>query len=294
MWLKNLSAKGLRRKMGKIGLRSVRVVCLTLCFFVACFQSAYAQAPRAAPAQAPSALTNSGVLSMVKAGFSEGIIIEKIRTSATQFDTSVEALTALKEAGVTDTVIRLMINPTSNADEMKVAGPGVGGAAAPGGCEAGPGQTPRWISGASPAMWYSEQGTPKRIEMTYERGTINHIFAVFVRITLLELHPIKATLRLKGGEVFWTCLNPTDGPLVKFSLDQKSDERNTSLGRGGPWSQGSSISKDDLVPITYQKTPQGYWEVKPAKPLSAGEYGFVPQGTGIFGLGERVYAFGID
>lgn len=272
--------------MENIGLRSVRAVFLTLCFFVACFQIAHAQAP--------STLTNSGVLSMVKAGFSEGIIIEKIRTSTTQFDTSVEALMALKEAGVTDNVIRLMINPATKADEAQVVGPGVGRAAAPGGCEAGPGQTPLWMSGASPAMWYSEQGTSKRIEMMYERGTINNIFAVFVRVSLLELHPIKAALRLKGGEVFWTCLNPTDGPLVKFSLDQRSDERNTSLGRGGPWSQGHSISKEDLVPITYQKTPQGYWEIKPVKPLIAGEYGFVPQGSGIFGLGERVYAFGID
>lgn len=273
--------------MKKIGLRSVRVVFLTLCFFIVCFQTAYAGAPKA--------LTNNSVLQMVKAGFSEGIIIEKIRTSTTKFDTSVEALTALKEAGVTDSLIRLMINPASKVDAVQVVGLGVGrAAAAPGGCEAGPGQTPSWMSGASPAMWYSEQGTSKRIEMMYERGTINNIFAVVVRVTLLEMHPIKATLRLKGDEVFWTCLNPTDGPLVKFSLDQKSDERNTSLGRGGPWSQGHSISKEDLIPITYQKTPQGYWEIKPAKPLVAGEYGFVPQGSGIFGLGERVYSFGID
>ena len=186
-----------------------------------------------------------------------------------------------------------MINPASKAEEAKVVGIGgpIGGA--PVGCEVQPGQRALWLDGGSAAMWYSDEPTAKRIEMVYERGTINNIWAVFVHVSLLELHPIKASLRMKGGEVFWSCLNPTDMPLVKFSLDKKSDERNTSLGRGGPYNQSRSISKEDLVPITYEKTPQGYF-IRPSQRLIPAEYGFVPQGQGVFGLGERVYTFGID
>ena len=62
-------------------------------------------------------LANEDVISMVKTGLSEEVIIAKIRaTNAAEpaslgFDTSVEGLNALKAAKVPDAVIGVMINP---------------------------------------------------------------------------------------------------------------------------------------------------------------------------------------
>ncbi len=53
-------------------------------------------------------LTNDGVVQLAKAGFDELFIIERIKTSRTRFDTSVEGLVALKQAGVSEELIRTM------------------------------------------------------------------------------------------------------------------------------------------------------------------------------------------
>lgn len=54
-------------------------------------------------------LTNNGVVEMVKAGLSEGIILAKIRQTKSEFDTSVKGLAKLKESGVSDTITIAMI-----------------------------------------------------------------------------------------------------------------------------------------------------------------------------------------
>jgi hypothetical protein len=57
-------------------------------------------------------MTNKDVIDMVSLGLSDDLVIDKIHTSeATDFDTSVAGLKALKAAKVSDTVIRAMINP---------------------------------------------------------------------------------------------------------------------------------------------------------------------------------------
>lgn len=55
------------------------------------------------------AFTNDDVLKLVKAGFTEETIIEAIRTNEPRYDTSVEALVALKNAGVSERVISAML-----------------------------------------------------------------------------------------------------------------------------------------------------------------------------------------
>src|SRR5260370_30932865 len=57
-------------------------------------------------------VTNQDVLDMVSLGLGEDVILEKIRSAPqTDFDTSIAGLTALKQARVSDAVIRAMINP---------------------------------------------------------------------------------------------------------------------------------------------------------------------------------------
>ncbi len=61
------------------------------------------------PGEAPAdVLTNSDVVKMARVKLADGIIISKIKTSACDFDTSVDALVRLKEAGVSDSVIQAM------------------------------------------------------------------------------------------------------------------------------------------------------------------------------------------
>src|SRR5437868_14667070 len=63
-------------------------------------------------------LTNQDVVAMVGAGISEDVIVAKIRTTsaagvgATNFDTGVEGLKALKAANVPDVVVKVMVDLT--------------------------------------------------------------------------------------------------------------------------------------------------------------------------------------
>ena len=54
-------------------------------------------------------LTNEDIIRMAKVGVGEAVIVAKIETTATDFDTSLDALVALKEAGVDDGVIAVMV-----------------------------------------------------------------------------------------------------------------------------------------------------------------------------------------
>jgi hypothetical protein len=56
--------------------------------------------------QTSGALTNNDVVKMTKVKLGDGIIISKIKASPCNFDTSVDALVKLKEAGVSDPVIQ--------------------------------------------------------------------------------------------------------------------------------------------------------------------------------------------
>lgn len=83
--------------------------------------SVYIQA-QTTPAAASDELTNEIVIKMLKDGLSSEIVLAKIRTSATRFDTSPAALNRLKEAGVPDAIILVMIESSGIA-----AGPAVPG-----------------------------------------------------------------------------------------------------------------------------------------------------------------------
>jgi hypothetical protein len=60
-------------------------------------------------AAAPQALTNADVLKMVETKLAHEVIVEKIRTSPCDFDTTPEALQKLKDVGVPDSVLLAMV-----------------------------------------------------------------------------------------------------------------------------------------------------------------------------------------
>ncbi|MBK9166631.1 MAG: hypothetical protein IPM24_04110 [Bryobacterales bacterium] len=63
----------------------------------------------AAAADVPAArdvLTNEGLVTLAAAGFSEQFLVEKIRRSRTRFDTSVEGLVYLRGNGLSEELIR--------------------------------------------------------------------------------------------------------------------------------------------------------------------------------------------
>ena len=63
-------------------------------------------------------LTNDKVVSLTKAGLTSDIIISKIRASKTNFDTSVDELVRLKNAGVPGETIKAMLEAGTRASSV--------------------------------------------------------------------------------------------------------------------------------------------------------------------------------
>ena len=88
-------------------------------------------APAAAPpkkaaskaAPVTPVLTNQDIIKLVKAKLSDDLIIQKIAHSKTRFDTSVDGLVALREAGVDDRLLAVIMNPASAAAAAPAARP---------------------------------------------------------------------------------------------------------------------------------------------------------------------------
>jgi hypothetical protein len=71
--------------------------------------SAAPQAQAARPAQAHTPLTNADVLKMFEAKIATEVIVEKLKASPCDFDTSPAALARLKESGLPDSLLLLMV-----------------------------------------------------------------------------------------------------------------------------------------------------------------------------------------
>jgi hypothetical protein len=71
---------------------------------------AAAAQPAAYAAPAAEVLTNASVISMTAAGLGDAIIVQKIRTSPTRFDTSTDRLIALRKAGVSEKVMAAVLD----------------------------------------------------------------------------------------------------------------------------------------------------------------------------------------
>jgi hypothetical protein len=85
--------------------------CMPALFLVFLFLGLQLTAQETKSAQ--SALTNQDIVDLTKTGLSPDIIVAKIRTSTTHFDTSSAGLKGLKAAGVPDAVILAMVDPSN-------------------------------------------------------------------------------------------------------------------------------------------------------------------------------------
>jgi len=68
-------------------------------------------------------LTNESVVTLAKAGFDELFILQLIRSSRTNFDTSIQGLVVLKQAGVSEDLIRFMAMPQASPPAAPAAAP---------------------------------------------------------------------------------------------------------------------------------------------------------------------------
>ena len=136
-------------------------------------------------------LTNAEVISLTKAGLASSVIVEKIRTSSTDFDTSTDGLIALKQAGVADDVVAAMVSAKSGGSSQS--------AATPGGTPSGDPNDPMSKHGYGIYLYSEEGGVRKMTQLQPSMSAQNRTGGAFTAsITPFGLGKVKTKTNLPG------------------------------------------------------------------------------------------------
>lgn len=250
-----------------------------------------ASASATAPVSAQEVMTNETVIQMVKAGFSESVILAKMRSSQTKFDTRTDALIELKKAGVPEKVMQAIVSggapPASSAPAASAPAASAPAMAAP---------APQ--GGRRGPIYHLAGG--KQVELIGSSGDIETSRAPFSgRKTELVIAGNKAKYRTADRQpVFLTSADPADVVLVK--LDPGKNDRNLRISGSsyvGPYAGSVSqkgIRSEDRIDFEAERDQRGLTRIRPRNPLAPGEFAFVftrtsgtmPQGV--------LYDFGVD
>jgi hypothetical protein len=231
-------------------------------------------------------MSDQDVIEMVSLGLSDDVVIDKIHdAAATDFDTSINGLKALKAAKVSDAVIRVMINPRP--------------AAAPA------------VTAASAA---SDSGLPEEVGVyVLLKGKLTEVEPEIVGWQTGGIMKSMATGGLTKGHVNGKVMNrksavQTPNPvefIIKtpegtsateyqlLKLDEKGDRREFRAMTGGIIHASGGAEKN-AVEFTPEKIASRTWRIKLAD-LKKGEYGFLPPGVSSSSISSsgKIYSFGV-
>jgi hypothetical protein len=235
--------------------------------------------PRAAAQESSKRLTNQDIIAMASLGLSDDVIIAKIRSvsgsDGLNFDTSVDALKSLKEAKVSDAIVKAMINPAL-APTVVVAG-------AP--LTADPNLPPPevgvyWKDGPTFALVQGRTLTQQKVG-----GRAGSFLTSGIRSEHWDAvveGPTSANLVKDRRPVFYFYVpdGDTAADYVLLSLEKKSDHREFQVGSlGGITGGKAGIKKEKQIPFRAEHAGIRVYKVTLDSDLKPGEYAFF-LGTG--------------
>ncbi len=261
-------------------------------------------------------LSNQDILDMASLGLGEDVILEKIKSAQeTDFDTSIAGLTTLKQAKVSDAVIRAMINPHPSVVSSTLS----------------TGQTtPRNTNPDDPASphdpgIYMYAATKDGVHMVileptvYSQGKSGGVFKSAMTYGIAKMK-WKAVVRGAHANVrssdskmvfyfyfeesnaglshasFGGTTTPNEFTLLKF--DEKKDSRETVVMQGNAFGASSGTDEKANTGFDFTKLRPGVYRVAPKTPMKPGEYCFLSSsGVGAYGAGSagasRLFDFAV-
>jgi hypothetical protein len=222
-------------------------------------------------------LTNDSVIKMAKAGLSDDVIITSINSSPGAYDTSTEALVALKRAKVSDKVVSAIIVKGATA------APAAAQAAAPGEFGATPASAvPTGVD--SVGVYYQDPGGAWQ-EVSAEvvnfktGGALKHIASVGIVKGDMNgtIAGNRCRLALKFPAVFILYVpegtSPGEYQLLRLHVSPDSREFRSVTGGVVHESGGASQS---AVEFTSKKLAPRVYQISLTAEVGKGEYGFLP------------------
>ena len=285
--------------------------------------------PVAAQKLAERPLTNDDVVAMSTAGLPHQVIVAKINSSRTDFNTSVDKLLELSKAGLHPDVLTAMASAgQSPAAQAPAAAPAAGGTLRVEQRASTVANRPTNFEGTDclePGIYLSEDTEWKILEPTSIAQQSGGGFLQSAKTGFLAtksraaINGTKAQIRIEGAQPkFLFCfeesqaglsyttegaVNPSEFPLVAFDVNLKKRQRSFVAGKISAWSGARQGAPPDGVrEIRSERIKPGVYEAGPIEPLAPGEYAFyfageAPSGILFFGgLGAdgKLFPFGVD
>ncbi len=227
--------------------------------------------------------TNADVLEMVKAEFGEETILEAIRTNEPAYDTSAEALKALKSSGVSEKIIMAIL----------AAGRARRGSSAPSNASDG------LPSEVGVYVLKNDKYVPLEIEPAHWRtrafGSVTTSGMVSRTTLKAEMETLGSRVQLSGRpEFLLVCpegVTATEYHLVRAEENKKKREFRAEFRilEGGFHVAAGGTSKT-RVAFDAEKIAAREFKLKVPE-LAKGEYAFLPPSQGLEG---KLYTFGLQ
>ena len=231
-------------------------------------------------------LTNQDVIKMVKAGLSPEIIEQTINSSDQAFDVSTDGLITLKQEGVADAIVQVMILRAKNVGKPRNQ------------------PNPNGDCGFSETDPMILVDGVKRVELKYSTPETRLQLGAGALIgrgkSIATLKGSRAEIRITNSSpIFEELYVPVgmrpENAAVLAKLDMKSDRREIEIASETLLSASFGIPKNRSMPIVFEVASQTcvyqgkrlrHVKIKVVNPLEPGEYSLI--------IGAQYYDFGVD
>lgn len=249
-------------------------------------------------------LTNQSVIDMIGLGFSEELVITKIKNSECDFDTNIESLKTLKEKGVSENIMAIMIkgNPqnipgvTEIKDAVVETGEKIGIYINQNG----------ELSKIYPAVFSGTKTNTLGAAFSYGlanstiKATLNNPYsnnlATTNRPEFIFFFPKNSYGNTNAHANWWFFSATSPNEFVLAKLDVKGSKRELKTGTVNLYA-GTSIGVDEnsIIAFDVYNIDEYTFKVVPSEPLPVGEYCFFYQGViPSGGTNQSVFDFSIE
>lgn len=248
-------------------------------------------------------LTNNGIVEMKTMGFSDGIIITKIKTSSqVLFCTEIDSLNSLKAKGISDEILVAMMEKgivaesAPKSEKSIVDSLGIGLFMM---------DVPKVFTKINPSVFSGTKTHTLAAAFTYglaDSEIASTIDKPYSSTCTQNFNPsffffFSEESKAKANTANWPFIygsSPNEFVLVKlYATNKKRKLRTGKVNIYAGMSMG--VNEDDIVSFTAIPINRYAFKIVLDQPLSSGEYGFIYQGAATNGIafGQTIYDFSV-
>lgn len=256
---------------------------------------------------AQATMTNGSVIKLVKAGLSEDLVVTTINSSPGKYDTSANALIAMKEAGAGDKVVAAVILKASGANsaiDTKGTPTVAGTADAPAPITLAAGALPAGVD--SVGVYYLDktgshwQEVPAEVVNFKKEGALKHYASAGVlkgeMTGLVGGNRSPLLLRLPAQFILYVPEGRAPGEYQLVHLHSNADSREFRAANGGIIKDAGGALRD-VLDYTPKKIAPRVYLIEMGEDFERGEYGFLPPSDAAMGdsipTATKLYSFSL-